>query len=95
MIIVPRDNPLEVEAILDNKDIGFVSAGQEAEIKIETFPFTKYGTIPGHVTQVSGTIRVGIAFEEPEGGAGIELTALTTWLDARKEAMKQWDRGFD
>ena len=54
MIIVPRDNPLEVEAILDNKDIGFVSAGQEAEIKVETFPFTKYGTIPGQVTQVSG-----------------------------------------
>jgi hemolysin D len=54
MVIVPKDNPLEVEAVLENKDIGFVSAGQEAEIKVETFPFTRYGTIDGTVTQVSG-----------------------------------------
>jgi hemolysin D len=53
LVIVPRDNPLEVEAFLQNKDIGFVNAGQEAEVKIETFPFTKYGTIPAQVIQVS------------------------------------------
>jgi hemolysin D len=46
MVIVPKDDALEVEAFLENKDIGFVNAGQEAEVKIETFPFTKYGTIP-------------------------------------------------
>ena len=54
MVIVPSDNPLEVEAVLDNKDIGFVSEGQQAEIKIETFPFTRYGTIEGKVSSVSG-----------------------------------------
>ncbi|BBA32640.1 HlyD family secretion protein [Methylocaldum marinum] len=53
LVIVPRDNPLEVEAFIQNKDIGFVNAGQEAEVKIETFPFTKYGTIPAKVMQVS------------------------------------------
>lgn len=53
MMIVPRDNPLEVEAFVENKDIGFVAPGQDAEIKIETFPFTKYGTIHGQITQVS------------------------------------------
>jgi hemolysin D len=53
MVIVPRDDALEVEAMLENKDIGFVNAGQEAEVKIETFPFTKYGTIPAKLTQVS------------------------------------------
>jgi hypothetical protein len=41
MVIVPKDDALEVEAFLENKDIGFVNAGQEAEVKIETFPFTK------------------------------------------------------
>lgn len=54
MVIVPQDYPLEIEAYLENKDIGFVHPGQEAEIKIETFPYTKYGTIHGQITQVSG-----------------------------------------
>lgn len=53
MIIVPRDNVLEVEAFLENKDIGFVKQQQEAEVKIETFQYTKYGTISGKVSSVS------------------------------------------
>lgn len=53
MMIVPQDNPIEVEAYVENKDIGFVNPGQEAVVKIETFPFTKYGIINAKVTQVS------------------------------------------
>ncbi|MHB1214461.1 MAG: HlyD family type I secretion periplasmic adaptor subunit [Thiobacillus sp.] len=53
MVIVPKDNVLEVEAMLPNKDIGFVNPGQDAEVKVETFPFTKYGTLHGTIIQVS------------------------------------------
>jgi hemolysin D len=53
MLIVPRDNPLEVEAFIENKDIGFVKPNQAAEVKIETFQYTKYGTIHSKVTSVS------------------------------------------
>jgi hemolysin D len=53
MVIVPRDNPLEIEAFLENKDIGFVKPNQDAEVKIETFQFTKYGTIRAKVASVS------------------------------------------
>lgn len=53
MKIVPRGQVLEVEAWILNKDIGFVDAGQTAEIKIETFPFTKYGTIDAEIIDVS------------------------------------------
>ncbi|MGB3397099.1 MAG: HlyD family efflux transporter periplasmic adaptor subunit, partial [Nitrospira sp.] len=53
LIVVPQDHPVEVEAQLENKDVGFVKEGQSAEIKIETFPFTLYGTIPGKVLTVS------------------------------------------
>ncbi len=35
-----------------NRDIGFVAKGQSVEIKLETFPFTKYGLIPGVVQEV-------------------------------------------
>jgi hemolysin D len=54
MVIVPAEQRLEVEATLLNKDIGFVQAGQPAAVKIETFLFTRYGTIDGKVLQVSG-----------------------------------------
>lgn len=53
MIVVPKDHPLEVEAFLENKDIGFVNDGQRAEVKIETFSYVKYGTIPATVQHVS------------------------------------------
>lgn len=53
MHIVPDEDAIEVEAWLPNKDIGFVHEGQAAEIKIETFPFTKYGTIDGEINILS------------------------------------------
>lgn len=53
MVVVPRDNALEIEAFIENKDIGFVKPNQEAEIKIETFQYTKYGTIHGKIISVS------------------------------------------
>ncbi len=53
MVIVPYDNTLEIEAMLPNKDIGFVNPGQDAEVKVEAFPYTKYGTLHGKITQVS------------------------------------------
>jgi hemolysin D len=53
LTIVPTESSLEVEASLENKDIGFVRVGQPAEIKVDTFPFTRYGTIAGSVATVS------------------------------------------
>jgi hemolysin D len=53
MKIVPESRSLEVEAWILNKDIGFVEEGQVAEVKIETFPFTRYGTIDARVTNLS------------------------------------------
>lgn len=53
MIIVPRDAEVIAEVVLENKDVGFVNAGQQAEVKLETFPFTRYGTVPATVTQLS------------------------------------------
>ncbi len=53
MVIVPQDPLIEVEAFIENKDIGFVKAGQNAEVKIETFQYTKYGTIPAKIISVS------------------------------------------
>ena len=56
MVIVPHDTagaPVVAEVVLENKDIGFVRAGQHAEVKLETFVFTRYGTVPATVQQVT------------------------------------------
>ena len=53
LIVVPQDHPVEVAAQVENKDVGFVKNGQIVEIKVETFPFTLYGTIPGKVLSLS------------------------------------------
>jgi len=66
MTLVPRDAGLEVEAMLLNKDKGFVHIGQEVAIKVEAFPFTKYGTVPGKVVDVSND---SVQQEEGQGGA--------------------------
>ena len=53
MLIVPHQKQVEVEAFLENKDIGFVQEGQSAAVKIDAFDYTKYGTLPARVTHVS------------------------------------------
>jgi hemolysin D len=53
LVIVPDDSTLEIEAMVSNRDIGFVQPGQEAEIKIDTFNFTRYGLLHGAVASVS------------------------------------------
>lgn len=67
MIIVPDNAPLEVQVLVLNKDKGFVHAGQEAVVKLEAFPFTKYGTIDGEVLHLSGDAiedeQVGLAYD--------------------------------
>ncbi len=53
MVIVPDGAAVTAEVTMDNKDIGFVDAGQNAEIKFETFPFTRYGTVAATVQRVT------------------------------------------
>jgi len=53
MTVVPSGGTLNVAAFIDNIDIGFVKAGQEVAIKLDAFPFTRYGTIKGKVTSVA------------------------------------------
>lgn len=53
LTIVPLDDSIEVKALIANADIGFVKAGEEAVVKVDAFPFTRYGTIDGTVVRVS------------------------------------------
>ena len=53
MQLVPEDAKLEFEVYADNKDIGFVKVGQEAEVKVETFNFQKFGMYKAEVQEIS------------------------------------------
>lgn len=83
MVIVPAEDALEVEATILNKDIGFVRVGQAAEVKLETFNFTRYGTIPAEVVSISGD---AIIDEErgPVYAARVRLSRMRMDIDGQK-----------
>ncbi|MGE0385903.1 MAG: HlyD family type I secretion periplasmic adaptor subunit [Gammaproteobacteria bacterium] len=82
MAVVPDGDHLLVQAAVLNRDVGFVRAGQRAVVKIETFPFTRYGFIRGVVTQVSADAvadeRQGLAFS-----AHVRLDSTVMRVDGR------------
>ena len=51
--IVPDDVKLQFEVYADNKDIGFIKVGQEAEVKVRTFNFQKFGMVKAEVEEIS------------------------------------------
>jgi hemolysin D len=67
LVIVPSDSRLEIEAMVSNRDIGFVHPGQDAEIKIDTFNFTRYGLLRGEVLSVS---QDAIIRDQPQDRSG-------------------------
>jgi hemolysin D len=50
--VVPDDDRVEVEAVLENRDVGFVEVGQRVELKVDAFPFTRYGLLAGEVVAI-------------------------------------------
>ena len=50
--IVPQAG-LYAEVFVPNKDIGFVRTGQKSKVRIDAFPFTRYGELTGEVSQIA------------------------------------------
>jgi hemolysin D len=85
MRIVPVDPSLNIEAYLPNGDIGFVRTGQTVSVKLEAFPFTRYGTVPGVITHIAKD-----AIPEPDAQQIEADPARTT--DAGSSVTGQADR---
>lgn len=83
MQIVPKQATVEMEAFMENKDVGFVQEGQDAQVKIDAFEYTKYGTIPAKVSHVSRD-----AIQDEEKGliysVKVVLTQPTIEVDGRQ-----------
>lgn len=81
MVIVPDDAQMVVEANILNKDIGFVHEGQPVRIKLEAYPFTDYGIIPGVVESISrDAIETGASPAEQRDGNGQQKSVQTQGL---------------
>ena len=77
MTIVPLESHLEIDAMVSNRDVGFIEVGQETAIKVDTFNFTRYGLFHGKVLSVS---HDSITRERPqdktsENSQGTELSS--------------------
>lgn len=77
-VVVPADASLEIEAMVSNSDIGFISPGQEAEIKVDTFNFTRYGLLHGRVLGISHDTVAN----DRRGDAGAEQSSTQENSDA-------------
>ena len=53
MLVAPNDGPLQVEILVSNLDIGFVRPGQEVAIKVDAFPFTRFGVLHAKVLKIA------------------------------------------
>lgn len=51
--LVPDNTPYEMLCYVKNTDIADVELGLEAEIKLEAYPYNKYGTVKGTVKYIS------------------------------------------
>ena len=77
MMLVPSTSRLEIEAMVSNRDIGFVRPGQQAAIKLDTFSFTRYGLRHGEVLSISqdAITRDKPADKNGDKGAGTETSS--------------------
>ncbi len=74
MVLVPADSHLEVEAMVSNRDIGFVHEGDAVAIKVDTFNFTRYGLLHGEVQSIS---QDAIEREKPQDKASQKPAATS------------------
>lgn len=86
MAIVPDQEPLEIEATILNRDVGFVRPGQRATVKVESFPYTRYGYLEGIVETVSHDAaqheQLGLVFP-----ARVRLESATLVVDGVRVAL--------
>jgi hemolysin D len=83
-MVVPVDSHIEIEAMVSNRDIGFVQADQEVEIKVDTFNFTRYGLLHGRVLTVS---QDAIARDKQERPGDRAVGAETTSSEPRGQEL--------
>ena len=87
MVVVPEQAQVTAEVVLQNQDIGFVREGQAAQVKLQTFPFTRYGTVAATVQWVSADAVVQAREGEPQSAvfpATLRLQQTSLDVDGKR-----------
>ncbi|HET9645295.1 MAG TPA: HlyD family type I secretion periplasmic adaptor subunit, partial [Burkholderiaceae bacterium] len=92
LVVVPDRAEVTAEVTLENKDIGFVKEGQQAEVKLETFPYTRYGTIAATVTSVAADAVIGASERKTQNGEASDGSARASNPVASFPAILRLDR---
>lgn len=105
MVIVPENDPVVVEALVENQDIGFIQPGLPVAVKVETFNYTKYGLVQGVVRSISrdaiddqkkGLVySVIIELNEKTIQSGDRVLELTPGMAVRAEIKTDQQRVID
>ncbi len=53
LVVTPNQGTLQILALVSNLDVGFVKVGQPVVVKVDAFPFTRFGTLHGQVTKIA------------------------------------------
>lgn len=64
--LVPGEEPLMAEVMIENQDIGFVRPGQPVRLKLATYPFQRYGMLEGVVKTVISDSQAQSAGPSPQ-----------------------------
>ncbi len=87
LVLVPDQAEVNAEVVIDNKDIGFVREGQVAQVKLETFPFTRYGTVEATVNWVTADAVVQVREGQPQNAvfpATLQLKQHSLDVDGKR-----------
>jgi len=83
--IVPMDDELIVESRIMPKDVGHVHIGQSADVKVDSYDSSRFGSIKGIVKQISATTYLD---EKSNPYYRAEITLEQTWVGENPEVMK-------
>lgn len=88
VVIVPADLRMEVEARVDARDVGLVSQGTPARVKVDTFPYQKYGTLGGTVTVVSSDSFARETQRQPEQQRPEDTAYFVAQIDLGADSLR-------
>jgi hemolysin D len=64
LVNVVPGGELEAKIFITNKDVGFMRPGMKAQVRVDAFPYTQFGSIPGTLKSV-GTLPVEPTQQNP------------------------------
>ncbi|QTG10245.1 HlyD family efflux transporter periplasmic adaptor subunit (plasmid) [Rhizobium rhizogenes] len=89
--LVPAGSNLEANLLVPPRAAGLIQPGQEVRLRVDAFPYQRFGVVSGHVVQVSratyreGELLAPIAFKDPvyRVTVSLERTSIAAYGEER------------